>query len=348
MGRWIKIYDKFLQWEWFGKAEMVQLFLYLLLKAKHKDGKWQGKTIPKGTVVITRRALSVELGLSEQTVRTCIKRLVSTHEITYKATKQYSVITICNYDTYQNNVEQESQRANPQINPQSTHDQPTDNPQSTHDQPTDNPQINPVAESGKIGDSQEVASNTGGDTNQQGESESIAAELCNREKSTHIQEYRIKKEDNKETSLTRGKENAAAVAATTSASDEAEAPKPIKAEKREAVPFTKIKDLWNEVCVGYPRLVKISDSRKNKISNRVADMGGVEKALPMLRQIFTKMQASNFLRGDNKRGWKASFDWLFENDKNWVKVYEGNYDNRLDPVQRYRTNNGKNCNDEWK
>lgn len=27
--RWIKIYDKFLGWEWFGKAEMVQLFLYL-------------------------------------------------------------------------------------------------------------------------------------------------------------------------------------------------------------------------------------------------------------------------------------------------------------------------------
>lgn len=166
-------------------------------------------------------------------------------------------------------------------------------------------------------------------------------------------ERRIKKnkEDNKETSLTRGKENAAAVAAPTSASDEAEAPKPIKAEKRENLPFKEIKELWNAVCVGYPKLHSLSESRKNKMRNRVAEMGGAEKALLLLREIFTKMQASNFLRGDNKRGWKASFDWLFENDKNWVKVYEGNYDNRPDTAPRYRTNNsnnGKNCNDEWK
>lgn len=166
-------------------------------------------------------------------------------------------------------------------------------------------------------------------------------------------ERRIKKnkEDNKETSLTRGKENAAAVAAPTSASDEAEAPKPIKSEKRENLPFKEIKDMWNEVCTGYPKLHSLSESRKNKMRNRVAEMGGAEKALLLLREIFTKMQASNFLRGDNKRGWKASFDWLFENDKNWVKVYEGNYDNRPDTAPRYRTNNsnnGKNCNDEWK
>ena len=39
------------------------------------------------------------------------------------------------------------------------------------------------------------------------------------------------------------------------------------------------------------------------------------------------MQESKFLKGESKRGWKASFDWVFENDKNWVKVWEGNYDN---------------------
>lgn len=161
-------------------------------------------------------------------------------------------------------------------------------------------------------------------------------------------ERRIKKnkEDNKETSLTRGKEITAAVAAPTSASDEAEAPKPIKAEKRENLPFKEIKELWNAVCVGYPKLHSLSESRKNKMRNRVAEMGGVEKALPVLREVFAKMQASSFLKGDNKRGWKASFDWVFENDKNWVKVYECNYDNRPDAQNRYKNNN-KNCNDEW-
>ena len=57
-------------------------------------------------------------------------------------------------------------------------------------------------------------------------------------------------------------------------------------------------------------------------------MGGFAKAKPMIHTIFEKMQASKFMRGDNKRGWKAYFDWIFENGKNWVKILEGNYDNR--------------------
>ena len=47
-----------------------------------------------------------------------------------------------------------------------------------------------------------------------------------------------------------------------------------------------------------------------------------------LKQIFTKIQASDFCIGNSGgRGWKASFDWVFENSQNWVKVIEGNYDN---------------------
>ena len=55
-------------------------------------------------------------------------------------------------------------------------------------------------------------------------------------------------------------------------------------------------------------------------------MGGIEKAMPIMQTIFKKMQESKFLKGESKRGWKASFDWVFENGKNWVKVWEGNYD----------------------
>ena len=337
--RWIKIYDKFLGWEWFGKAEMVQMFLYLLLRAKHKDDSWQGIPVMKGQVITTNAAIRRDLGLSAQTVRTCLKRLIKTGEITYKSTNKYVVITICKYDSYQC---QEIQ-----INEQSTNNQRAINEQSTSktqpNQRTTNEQnsIVNICVTGSCKDAEETANEQ---INEQSTSKRNAdsTETNNNTRIKNIEYI-------KETSLTRGKEIAAAVAATTSASDEAEAPKPIKAEKRESLPFKEIKELWNAVCVGYPKLHSLSESRKNKMRNRIAEMGGAEKALPLLREIFTKMQASNFLRGDNKRGWKASFDWLFENDKNWVKVYEGNYDNRLDPVPRYRTtNNGKNCNDEWK
>ena len=45
--------------------------------------------------------------------------------------------------------------------------------------------------------------------------------------------------------------------------------------------------------------------------------------------IFKRVQASDFLTGrqSNKRAWTATFDWLFDNGSNWVKVQEGNYDN---------------------
>ena len=75
-------------------------------------------------------------------------------------------------------------------------------------------------------------------------------------------------------------------------------------------------------------------------------MGGIEKAMPLLKLVFEKAQASSFLKGDNKRGWKASFDWFFENDKNWVKVYEGNYDDK--PATPAGQSNPKNgVNDIW-
>ncbi|WP_073399815.1 helix-turn-helix domain-containing protein [Bacteroides luti] len=94
-----------------------------------------------------------------------------------------------------------------------------------------------------------------------------------------------------------------------------------------ALPFKKITELWNETCTSYAKVLNLSESRKNKIRIRVEEMGGIEKALPVLQQIFTNVQNNLFLKGQNQRGWKASFDWIFENDKNWVKVFEGNYDN---------------------
>ena len=98
--------------------------------------------------------------------------------------------------------------------------------------------------------------------------------------------------------------------------------------RKERVPYDRIRDLWNETCKGFNNVHTLSKSRKAKISVRVTEMGGVEKAMETIEKLFRKVSESKFLNGDNDRLWKASFDWLFENDKNWVKVMEGNYDNR--------------------
>lgn len=48
--------------------------------------------------------------------------------------------------------------------------------------------------------------------------------------------------------------------------------------------------------------------------------------LNIFRELFTKAEQSDFLKGNNKSNWKANFDWLL-NQKNMIKVLEGNYDN---------------------
>lgn len=106
-------------------------------------------------------------------------------------------------------------------------------------------------------------------------------------------------------------------------------PSPPAEPAPEKIPLQEIVDMFNSICTGYPRVVKLSDSRKNKIRIRVEEMGGFARAKPMIQTIFEKMQASKFLRGDGKSGWKAYFDWVFVNDKNWVKILEGNYDNKI-------------------
>ena len=130
------------------------------------------------------------------------------------------------------------------------------------------------------------------------------------------------KNDNKENPLSKDK-GQKKVCKQLSPSNSAEFEASIQ---RENLPAKEIKDMWNECCPSFPKLLTISENRKNKMRNRIAEMGGTEKALEILKGIFQKMESSAFLKGDNKRGWKASFDWLFENDKNWVKVWEGNYD----------------------
>jgi hypothetical protein len=58
---------------------------------------------------------------------------------------------------------------------------------------------------------------------------------------------------------------------------------------------------------------------------RMSEMGGIK----ILEQVFCKMEASDFLKGNNRTGWKATFDWVFKNSDNWMKILEGNYDNQI-------------------
>lgn len=102
-----------------------------------------------------------------------------------------------------------------------------------------------------------------------------------------------------------------------------------KESKSMQYPYSDIVALWNDICGGVlPRVKALNDNRRQKIKCRCEEWGKDKEAwLQQARELFERVASSDFLRGGSKAGWTASFDWLFENSKNWVKVIEGNYDN---------------------
>lgn len=76
---------------------------------------------------------------------------------------------------------------------------------------------------------------------------------------------------------------------------------------------------WNKLD-GFPRCLKASEKRKRQLKARLAD----DFFLSNWREAMVRMQASSFLRGDNARGWKATFDWFLQPDV-CVKIMEGKY-----------------------
>lgn len=94
-------------------------------------------------------------------------------------------------------------------------------------------------------------------------------------------------------------------------------------------PYQDIADLWNSICSTLPKIKSINDNRRQKIRLRLAEMSAdtPTACIDRLKELFERIAASDFLCGSSANGWTATFDWVFENGKNWVKIIEGNYDN---------------------
>lgn len=112
---WISIYRKFVEWEWYDYPSVKIIFLHCLLCANHKNAKWRDITVKRGQLVTSYDKLAAANGLSVQQVRTALEKLQSTNEITYQSTSQYSIITVKNYNLYQDNNKQKTEAHNNQL-----------------------------------------------------------------------------------------------------------------------------------------------------------------------------------------------------------------------------------------
>lgn len=108
-GGWIKLYRKFLEWEWFTDSKMVQLFVYLLLSASIEQRKWKGIVLERGQLATTVAELSEKTNLSTKMIRTALQRLEDGQIIGRQTTNKFTIITICNFDSYQAKEEAQGQ-----------------------------------------------------------------------------------------------------------------------------------------------------------------------------------------------------------------------------------------------
>lgn len=118
MNGWIKLHRQLIKWEWWDDHNTTRLFIYLLLEANHEDKKWQGVTVKRGQKITSYPKLSKNTGISIQSVRTSLNKLKSTGELTVKPQSKYTVISISNYDSYQENNTQINRRLT--VNQQAT------------------------------------------------------------------------------------------------------------------------------------------------------------------------------------------------------------------------------------
>lgn len=119
---YIKLYRSLLNWEWYDDINTKTVFLHLLLTVNIAKRQWHGITVPCGSRVCSYAVLASETRLSVDKVRTAIKHLEATGEITRCKYPKCIVFTVNNYDKFQNvpSISQGDYQDSPEVVPKSS------------------------------------------------------------------------------------------------------------------------------------------------------------------------------------------------------------------------------------
>lgn len=105
-----------------------------------------------------------------------------------------------------------------------------------------------------------------------------------------------------------------------------------KEMEKKPIHYQEIADLYNSICLSFPRLTKLSDTRKKAIKARLNTY-----TIDDFEKLFTMAEESDFLKGKNDSNWSATFDWLTK-DSNMAKVLDGNFKNNPQNKPKPKTN----------
>ena len=93
----------------------------------------------------------------------------------------------------------------------------------------------------------------------------------------------------------------------------------------------KVVEMFNVICTSLPVVQFLTDNRRDAIEK------ACEKyTMEQFQRCFEIAQTTPFLKGENDRRWKASFDWLMDED-NIAKILEGNYEDAEESTGSFNT-----------
>lgn len=98
---YVKLFRKMTEWEWYTDVNTKVLFLHCLIKANWKAGSWHGYKYERGQFITSIPTLAHETGLTERQVRTALKHLKATGEVTDWHDNKIRMISVVSYDRYQ-------------------------------------------------------------------------------------------------------------------------------------------------------------------------------------------------------------------------------------------------------
>lgn len=119
----IKVYRRFMEWEWYTDVNTKTLFLHCLLKANWKAGEWHGIHYEAGEFITSLPSIAEETGLTIRQARTSISRLETTGEVTCRMTDKTTgkklskcrIVTVNNWVKYQGSDRQNDRQNDRQL-----------------------------------------------------------------------------------------------------------------------------------------------------------------------------------------------------------------------------------------
>ena len=255
---YIRLYRSLRDWEWYGNANTMRLFIHLLITVNYKDAQVGDLVVERGQGLYTIKSLAEELGMSEKMVRTSLEHLKRAETLAITRKSKNSLITVLNYEWYQ------GERA--------------------------------------------IKTAIKGQSQQEKEEEK------RKKKRKEPKENKERKIEEEIRTIEEGEE--------------------ARARKTHAHARTEeqVRDLFNSVCSPLPRLLFLTKPRREAIGRLLENY-----SLEDIRQGFDKIKRCSFLKGDNKLKWRATFDWIIDED-HFTRLLEGVYDDTEDPNSSFEAN----------